>query len=374
MRITIDSPDRSLPTDGDGKLSKNIQMIVLRRLTTAAAALAAAALLFAGQVMAADKPIHITLITKDPDNHFWTAMVEGAREAAKDQNVQITVAAGRDQTDADGQIQAIEYAISRGDDAILIANNGPAVNGAIKKARDAGLYVIALDTPTDPTKLVDATFASDNFEAGELIGKWTAGALGGKKATIALLDLFADKIVTIDWQRDHGFLTGMGVKTKDLKANGHEDRTGSYSGGQYEIVSNQATNGAEDGGRSAMENCLSMNPNINVVFSANETSGVGAVQALKAAGVKNALVVSIDGSCRGVKAVVDGDFGAVAQQYPSAMGRLGVKAVVDHIRNHVDPVPPKGADFVDTGITLVTDKPVAGLESIDSKKGTQLCW
>jgi fructose transport system substrate-binding protein len=74
-----------------------------------------------------------------------------------------------------------------------------------------------------------------------------------------------------------------------------------------------------DGGRSAMENCLSINPNINVVFSANETSGVGAVQALKAAGVKDALVVSIDGSCRGVKAVADGDFGAVAQQYPSKM-------------------------------------------------------
>jgi len=166
----------------------------------------------------------------------------------------------------------------------------------------------------------------------------------------------------------------MGIKTKDPKVNGHEDRTGSYSSGQYEIVSNQATNGAEDGGRSAMENCLSMNPNINVVFTANETSGVGAVQALKAAGVKSALVVSIDGSCRGVKAVADGDFGAVAQQYPSAMGRLGVKAVVDHIRNHVDPVPSKGVDFVDTGITLVTDKPVAGLDSIDSKKGTQLCW
>ena len=32
---------------------------------------------------AAEKPIHITLITKDPDNHFWTAMVEGAKQAAK---------------------------------------------------------------------------------------------------------------------------------------------------------------------------------------------------------------------------------------------------------------------------------------------------
>jgi fructose transport system substrate-binding protein len=332
------------------------------------------AFLFAADERAADEPIHITVVSKDPDNHFWTAMVEGAKEAAKDENVQITVATGRDQTDADGQIRAIEYAISRGDDAILIANNGPAVNNAIKKARAAGLYVIALDTPTTPPDLVNATFASDNFEAGVLIGKWTAGALGGKKATIAMLDLFADKVVGIDWQRDHGFLTGMGIKTKDPTVNGHEDHIGRYSGGEYEIVSNQATNGSEDGGRTAMENCLSINPNINVVFTANETSGVGAVQAVKAIGTKNALVVSIDGSCRGVQAVADGDFGAVAQQYPSAMGRLGVKAVIDHIRHGIDPVSPKGAEFVDTGITLVTDKPVPGLLSIDSKKGTELCW
>ena len=312
---------------------------MLRRFSVAAAA--AMAFLFTEPITAADKPINITLITKDPDNHFWTSMVEGAKEAAKGQDVQITVAAGRDQSDADGQIQAIEFAVSRGDDAILIANNGPAVNEAIKKARSAGLYVLALDTPTSPLQLVNATLASDNFEAGELIGKWAAGALGGKKATIAMLDLFADKIVSVDVQRDQGFLSGMGIKVKDPAVNGSEDRTGSYSGGEYEIVAHQATNGSEDGGRTAMENCLSMNPNINVVFTANETSGVGAVQALKASGVKDALVVSIDGSCRGVQAVVDGDFGAVAQQYPSAMGRLGVQAVIDRIRKDVVPVPPR---------------------------------
>jgi fructose transport system substrate-binding protein len=347
-------------------------MIMLRRFSIAAAT--AMAFLFTESITAADKPINITLITKDPDNHFWTSMVEGAKEAAKGQDVQITVAAGRDQSDADGQIQAIEFAISRGDDAILIANNGPAVNEAIKKARTAGLYVLALDTPTSPLQLVNATLASDNFEAGELIGKWVAGALGGKKATIAMLDLFADKVVSVDLQRDQGFLSGMGIKVKDPEVNGSEDRTGSYSGGEYEIVAHQATNGSEDGGRTAMENCLSMNPNINVVFAANETSGVGAVQALKASGVKDALVVSIDGSCRGVQAVVDGDFGAVAQQYPSAMGRLGVQAVIDRIRKGVVPLPPNGADFINTGIKLVTDKPVAGVPSVDSKEGTELCW
>ncbi|WP_210255018.1 substrate-binding domain-containing protein [Methylocapsa sp. S129] len=349
-------------------------MKAMNRLGIISSAVVAAALLFANGASATDKTIHITLITKDPDNHFWTAMVEGAKEAAKGQNVEITVAAGRDQSDADGQIQAIEYAVSRGDDAILIANNGPAVNEAVKKAQAAGLYVLALDTPFSPTKLVAATLASDNYEAGQLIGKWTAATLGGKKATIAMLDLFADKVVSIDWQRDHGFLNGMGVKTKDPQVNGREDKTGKYSGGDYEIICNGATNGAEDGGRTVMENCLSINPKINVVFSANETSGVGAVQALKAAGIKDALVVSIDGSCRGVKAVASGDFGALSQQYPSAMGRFGVKAVIDHIRNHAEPVNSKGVDFVNTGITLVTDKPVAEMKSIDSKKGAELCW
>jgi fructose transport system substrate-binding protein len=97
------------------------------------------------------------------------------------------------------------------------------------------------------------------------------------------------------------------------------------------------------------------------VFTANETSGVGAIQALKASGVKNALVVSIDGSCRGVKAVADGEFGALAQQYPSAMGRLGVKAVIDHIRHGTNPVPPQGADVINTGITLSLAPPLAYL-------------
>jgi len=335
---------------------------------------AATAVFMFGGISAANDRITMTIITKDPDNHFWTSMVEGAQKAAKDLDVQITVAAGRDQSDADGQIQAIEFAIQRGDKAILIANNGPAVNGAIKKARDAGLLVYALDTPTDPTNLVDATFASDNFQAGVLIGKWAAASLAGKPAKIALLDLFADKVVSVDYQRDQGFLKGMGIDIKDPKKNGDEDKTGSYSGGKYEIVCNQATNGAEDGGRTAMENCLSLNPDINVVYSANETSGVGAVQALKAAGIKNALVVSIDGSCRGVKTVADGDFGAVSQQYPSAMGKFGVEAAVNQIRNKVAPKPTAGIDFTNTGITLVTDKPASGIESIDAKKGTELCW
>ena len=61
----------------------------------------------------------------------------------------------------------------------------------IKAARDAGLLVIALDTPLDPVDAADATFATDNFQAGLLIGQWAKATMGDKAADakIALLDL-----------------------------------------------------------------------------------------------------------------------------------------------------------------------------------------
>lgn len=318
--------------------------------------------------------IHATIITKDPNDPFWVAMINGAKEAAASDNVQLTVAAGRDQTDSDGQIQAIENAVARGDNAILIANNGPAVNDALKKAKDAGLLVIALDTPTTPGDLADVTYASDNLLAGKQIGQWTSGALKGEKATIALLDLFADKVVSIDYQRDQGFLDGMGIPLNNPEKNGDEAKTGKYSGGDYQIACNEATNGAEDGGRTAMENCLTNNPDINVVYTANEPSALGAVQALKAAGNTKAKVVSINGSCDGVKGVASGQFGADAQQYPSKMGASGIKATVDFVRHGTKPSNPAGTDFTNTGITLVTDSPVSGLESITSTEGAKGCY
>lgn len=344
----------------------------------AAAALAVSALALSGCSGAAGDPqtktIHVTLITKDPVDPFWVSMIDGAKKEAEASNAQLTVASGKDQTDTEGQIQAIENAVARGDDAILIANNGPAVNPAITKAKDAGLLVVALDTPTSPGDLVDATYASDNFQAGELIGEWTAGKLGGETATIALLDLFADKAVSIDWQRDQGFLQGMGIPLNDPEKNGDEAKTGDYSHGTYSIVCNEATDGAQDGGRTAMEKCLTLDPSINVVYTANEPSAAGAIQALKAAGNTTAIVVSINGSCDGIKQVASGQLGADAQQYPSKMGSDGVKAAVEFVREGTKPTNPSGKDFTNTGITLVTDNPVDGVDSIGSDEGSKQCY
>ena len=119
------------------------------------------------------EPVKVTLITKDSTNPFFVAMQEGAKEAAAAQGVDLTVGSGKAEGDDQGQIDLIEQAIARGDAGILITPISTNVNAAIEKARAAGLYVIALDTPTDPPETVDITFATDNCLAGEAIGQWT---------------------------------------------------------------------------------------------------------------------------------------------------------------------------------------------------------
>jgi fructose transport system substrate-binding protein len=326
---------------------------------------------------AGTEKIGVALITKDSSNPFFVAMQKGAKEDAGKQNVDLTVASGKQEGDDQGQITAIEDAIARGDKGILITPMSTGVNAAIKKARDAGLFVIALDTPPDPADTVDITFATDNRLAGQLDGKWAAATLDGKAATIALLDLFNDKIVYVDYDRDQGFLEGMGIDVADPKKNGDEAPTGKYTGGKggdYTIVCNEPSNGAEDGGRTAMENCLSKNPAINVVYTINEPAAVGASTALKAAGVNDALIVSVDGGCAGVKSVKDGTIGATAQQYPLKMATLGMEAIASIARGGAKPTTSEGLDFFNTGVALVTDKPAEGVDSITSDEALKICW
>ena len=355
-----------------------------RRIITAGALTAAAALAFtgcasggsaSGDEASGDGPIGVSLIVKTTSNPFFVAMQDGAEAAAEDLGVELTMAAGKEDGDEDTQIQAIENAISKGDAGILITPNGPAVEDALVKARDAGLYVIALDTPPADPDSVDITFATDNFQAGQEIGKWTAAKLGGEKATIALIDLFDDKVVSVDYNRDQGFLDGMGIDTADAEANGDEASTGSYSGGDYEIVGNEASQGAEDGGRTAAETLLSKNPDINVVYTINEPAAYGAYEAFKAAGKTDGLiVVSVDGGCAGIDAVKDGIIGATSQQYPVKMAELGVQAIFDLVQSGTAPEVTDGLDFYNTGVALVTDDTQDGVESIDTAEGGEICW
>lgn len=326
----------------------------------------------------AGKGIGVALILKDSTNPYFIAMQKGAKADAAKADVKLTVGAGKQDGDTQGQITLVENAIAAGDKGILITPNGPGVFSAITKARKAGLYVIALDTPPDPASLVDITFATDNFEAGKLIGQYAAQKLAGKDAVIAMLDLSNTQVVSVDVNRDHGFLTGMGIEPGSTTVNGKEASTGKYTGGKggsYTVACHQPTNGAQPDGRTAMENCLTKNPNINVVYAINEPAGMGGYDALKAAGKTNqAFVVGIDGGCAGVAAVGSGELAATSQQYPLKMASLGVDAIAKIANGGAKPTTSSGLSFFNTGVNLIADKAMTGVKSMTVAEGKAQCW
>ncbi|MEY4984655.1 MAG: hypothetical protein RIR62_2921, partial [Pseudomonadota bacterium] len=309
------------------------------------------------------------LITKTDTNPFFVKMKEGAEAKAAELGVTLKSYAGKVDGDHDSQVAAIEACIADGAKGILIAaSDTKAIVDSVKKAQEAGMVVIALDTPLDPADAADATFATDNFEAGRLIGAWAAATLGAEAANakIGFLNLTPSE-PTVDVLRNQGFMAGFGIDTKDVNDIGDED--------DPRIVGHDVTNGNEEGGRKAMENLLQINPDINVIHTINEPAAVGAYQALKAIGKENdVLIVSVDGGCPGVASVKEGVIGATSQQYPLMMAALGVEAIKNWADNGVKPEPTPGKAFFDTGVALITDKPAAGVDSIDTTQGTELCW
>jgi fructose transport system substrate-binding protein len=328
---------------------------------------AAALALMSGTAFAESHGVSACLITKTDTNPFFVKMKEGAEAKAAELGVTLKSYAGKIDGDHESQVAAIEACIADGAKGILLtASDTKAIVDSVKAARDAGLLVIALDTPLEPIDAADATFATDNFKAGLLIGQWAAAKLGADAANakIAMLDLAISQ-PSVDVLRDQGFLTGFGIDTKDIAKWGDEE--------DPRIVGNEVTAGNEEGGLKAMEALLAKDPDINVVYTINEPSAAGAFEALKAAG-KTALIVSVDGGCPGVADVKDGVIGATSQQYPLLMASLGIEAIAKFAADGTKPAPSEGKDFFDTGVALITDQPVEGVESIDSAKGTELCW
>lgn len=307
------------------------------------------------------------LITKTDINPFFVKMREGASAAAAANGITLQTFAGKIDGDVETQIAAVETCIASGAKGILITpTDSQALTPIIEEARRSGLLVIALDTPFDPTDIADATFATDNFNAGERIGQWAKARIEGQDARIALLDLNPTQ-VSVDYLRDQGFLSGFGIDIADPKVIGDEN--------DPRISGHDVTNGNEEGGRTAMENLLQKDPGINVVYTINEPAAAGAYEALRSMGrEKDVLLVSIDGGCPGVKNVAEGVIGATSMQFPLLMSTKGIEAIKVFADTGKRPENSEGLDFVNTGVTLVTDTPVPGLPSIGSAEALEQCW
>jgi fructose transport system substrate-binding protein len=303
-----------------------------------------------------EKQITIGLITKQETNPYWVTMREVAQEAAEEHDVELLTAAGNSDVDNRSQVAALQYMTARGAKGILIAPaDSEAIVPAIEEAREEGVTVIAVDTPTEPSSAVDALFATDNRQAGELIGRYAQAKAeeDGIEPKIAMLEL-ASGISSGELRHD-GFLTGFGIEEDDPQ-----------------IVGSVNTEGDRAKGRSGMERLLQENRDINVVYAVNEPAAFGAAAALEAAGRSegDVILVTVDGGCNAIKRGIRPDvIDATAQQYPENMAREGVEALVEAARDREE--PPR---YLNTGVELITGDSVQGVESRNTAFGVRNCW
>jgi fructose transport system substrate-binding protein len=294
------------------------------------------------------KKILICFLVKTLTNPYFVAMRPVAQSEANKLGVTLLYEAGKYDGDNGTQTSQVDDCITRGAGAIvLIPELSAGIVPAVRRATAKHIAVLALDTATIPASAVTSFVATDNFLAGVKNGQWAKKALAGKTPVIALLEGTPGSSVNTD--RRDGFLKGFGA-------------------GRKYVVSDLITTGDQAKAQTAMENALTAHPTINLLWTINEPASLGAATAIKSHGMTGKIKsVSMDGSCRGIRAVQSGAIDTDVMQFPSKMAQLGV--FYGHQAALGKSIPKR----VDTGEPLITKNPY-GLPHKSIAFALSHCW
>jgi len=215
----------------------------------------------------------------------------------------------------EAQIAAVRSFINQGVDAIVIAPI--TVDGwddVLKEAQDAGIPVILEDRTVSASDDLYASWVGLDFELeGELAGEWVAENFDGKAANLVILEGTTGSSAALD--RATGFATAT-------------------EGTDITVLDSQTGDFTRDGGKKVMEGYLQKyGADIDVLFAHNDDMGLGALDAIKAAGLVPGVdiqIVTIDAVKDGMTALAAGEFNFIVECNPLLGEKAAelVKAVV----------------------------------------------
>ncbi|MGN1033820.1 MAG: D-ribose ABC transporter substrate-binding protein [Intestinibacter sp.] len=234
------------------------------------------------------------------NNPFFVTLSEGAKEKAKEADVELIVVDAGD--DAAKQTSDIEDLISK-KISVLIVNpvDSDAVAPAVEDAVTKGIKVISVDRAVNGVD-VDCAIASDNVAGAKMATEYLV-ELVGEGAKVAELEGVSGASATID--RGAGF---------------HE-----VADKQLDVVTKQTANFNRSEGMTVMENMLQSNSDIKGVFAHNDEMALGAVEAI---GSKDIVVIGFDATDDALTAIKDGKMAATVAQKPDLMGQTAVETAV----------------------------------------------
>ena len=239
---------------------------------------------------------YIAIITPSPDNPFFKAEGDAAKAKAEELGYEASVASHDD--DPNKQSELIDAAISRKAAAIILDNAGADASiGPVQKATDAGIPVFLIDREINKTGVAKAQIVSNNAQGAQLSGQAFVEAMKEKGKYVELVGKESD--------------TNAGVRS-----DGYNAVISQYP--DMKLVQKETANWDQQEAFTKMETILQRNPDIQGVIAGNDTMALGAVAAIKAAKLKNVVVVGFDGSPDAIAAIKAGDMYATALQ-PAAL-------------------------------------------------------
>jgi ribose transport system substrate-binding protein len=247
----------------------------------------------------------VAVIPKGRTHLFWQTVHAGAIAASREANLDIVWNGPATETDFSGQLQIVEAMINQRVDAIVLAPvDKTALVGVVERAAREKIPVVIFDSGIDTENFV-AQVATDNYGAGQAAAARMARILGGK-GKVAMVAVQPGGASTME--REQGF--------EDAIRKNHPG---------IQIVDKRY--GMADFAKSlgVTENMLTAHADLDALFASNESSTVGAVQALKARKGRVKLV-GFDSSPNLLEDLEAGVIDSLVAQDPFRMGYEAVQA------------------------------------------------
>jgi erythritol transport system substrate-binding protein len=246
----------------------------------------------------------IAIITPPVENPFFKAEADAAKAKAEELGYETSVASHDD--DPNKQSELIDAAISRKAKAIILDNAGADASiGPVRKAKEAGIPVFLIDREINATGIATAQIVSNNSQGAQLGAQEFVKALDGKGKYVELLGKESD--------------TNAGVRSQ-----GYKDVLSQYP--DLKRVAQQSANWDQQEAFTKMETILQRNRDIDGVIAGNDTMALGAVAALKSAGlIDKVKVVGFDGSPDAISAIKKDEMVATVLQPAALIAEMAVE-------------------------------------------------
>lgn len=234
------------------------------------------------------------------ESGWRTANTIDIQEAFKDAGIELKFSDA--QGKQENQIKALRSYIQQGVDVIAFS---PVVesgwDAVLQEAKDAGIPVVLTDRAVDSadTSLYESFLGSDFIVEGERAGDWVNTEFAD-----------ADKVNIVELQGTTG------AAPANDRAEGFRNKV---TDPKFDIIASQTGDFTRAGGKQVMEAFLQSNPDIDLVYAHNDDMGLGAIEAIEAAGLVPGVdikIVTVDAVKDGMQALADGKINFIVECSP----------------------------------------------------------